>query len=122
MNVNASASDLVRDLKQRVGATATALVARDGAVLHADLPGGTYAETFAIMCATIFGAASTANTELARGVPDRVVIEGADSRTLIVRTGPGPLLVAVVDLGIEPVFALGELLKFASLVDTRPGP
>ena len=78
---------VIKDLKTRIAGIATALVSRDGLVLYADVPAGVYTETFAIMCATILGAAATANTELNRAPPERIVIEGNDSKTIIVGSG-----------------------------------
>ncbi len=116
MNASAHAGHVLRDLNQRIGGAATALVARDGAVLFADLPDGAFAETFAIMCATAFGAAVTANSELGRTAPDRVVFEGPDSRTIIVPSGGHAILVAVVDLSTDLVSASHEIRRFASLL------
>jgi uncharacterized protein len=108
---------VIKDLKNRIDGIATALVSRDGLVLYADVPPGVYTETFAIMCATILGAAATANTELNRAAPDRIVVEGTDSRTIIVGSGKKALLVAVVEHTgnvnkvIDEVTKVAELLK-----------
>jgi hypothetical protein len=107
---------VVKDLKSRIGGIATALVSRDGLVLYADVPAGVYTETFAIMCATILGAAATANTELNRAAPDRIVVEGSDSRTIIVGCGKKSLLVAVIDHQADAAAALGEVAKAADLL------
>ncbi len=109
---------VIKEFKARVGATATALVSRDGLVLFADVPVGVYTETFAIMCATILGAAATANTELNRAPPERIVIEGADSKTLIVSSGKKALLVAVVDHAADTEKVLADLIHTADLVKT----
>ncbi len=109
---------VIRDLKTRIGALATALVSRDGLVLYADVPAGVYTETFAIMCATILGAAATANTELNRSPPEKIVIEGNDSKTIIVGSGKKALLVAVVDQSVDTTKVLGEVTKVAELVKT----
>jgi predicted regulator of Ras-like GTPase activity (Roadblock/LC7/MglB family) len=61
---NASVAPAVQDLRRRAGAIAAALVSRDGMAPYADLPSGGYAETFAIMGATIVGAAATTAFEL----------------------------------------------------------
>jgi predicted regulator of Ras-like GTPase activity (Roadblock/LC7/MglB family) len=60
---------VIKDLKARIGGTATAPVSRDGLILFADVPAGVYTETFALKCATILGAAATANTELNQTPP-----------------------------------------------------
>ncbi len=107
---------VIKDLKARIGGIATALVSRDGLVLYADVPAGVYTETFAIMCATILGAAATANTELNRSPPERIVIEGNDSKTIIVGSGKKALLVAVVDQTADISKVLGEVAKVADLL------
>jgi hypothetical protein len=111
-------NEVVKDLKNRIGAVASALVSRDGLVLSADVPDGVYTETFAIMCATILGAAATANTELSRAPPAHIVVEGPDSKTLIVGSGKKALLVAVVDHDTDTQNTLKELEKVAELVKT----
>lgn len=107
---------VIKDLKTRINGIATALVSRDGLVLYADVPAGVYTETFAIMCATILGAAATANTELNRAPPEKIVIEGNDSKTIIVGSGKKALLVAVVDQSADANRVLAEVGKVAELL------
>ncbi|MCI4324658.1 MAG: roadblock/LC7 domain-containing protein [Thermoplasmata archaeon] len=109
---------VIKDLKTRIGGIAAALVSRDGLVLYADVPAGVYTETFAIMCATILGAAATANTELNRAPPEKIVIEGNDSKTIIVGSGKKALLVAVVDQSADATRVLAEVGKVAELLKT----
>ena len=75
MLATANVSGVVEDLKTRIGGKAAALVSRDWSVLFADLPTGVYTETFAIMCATILGAAATANSELNLAPPERIIAQ-----------------------------------------------
>ncbi|HEV2428813.1 MAG TPA: roadblock/LC7 domain-containing protein [Thermoplasmata archaeon] len=107
---------VIKDLKARISGLATALVSRDGLVLYADVPAGVYTETFAIMCATILGAAATANTELNRAPPERIVVEGNDSKTIIVGCGKKALLVAVIDQAADVQKVLAEVAKVSELV------
>jgi predicted regulator of Ras-like GTPase activity (Roadblock/LC7/MglB family) len=118
MMASGNVGTVIKDLKQRIGGIATALVSRDGLVLFADVPSGVYTETFAIMCATILGAAATANTELSRAPPDRIVIEGNDSKTIVVGSGKKALLVAVVDQNADAQKVLAEATKVAELLKT----
>ncbi|HXQ78859.1 MAG TPA: roadblock/LC7 domain-containing protein [Thermoplasmata archaeon] len=103
----------IHELNARIGGIATALVARNGVVLFADLPAGVPSETFAIMCATLFGAAATAGAELNRRPPDRILIEGSDSTTVLVGKGEKALLVAVVDRSVDLARVLEEVGKLA---------
>jgi predicted regulator of Ras-like GTPase activity (Roadblock/LC7/MglB family) len=107
---------VLEDLRARIEGIATALVARNGTVLYADLPVEVHAETWAIMCATIVGAAVTANGEVGRAPPDRVVLDGADSRTVIVASGTQALLVATVPGCADLARVATELEKFADLL------
>ena len=118
MMATGSVGAVIKDLKSRINGIATALVSRDGLVLYADVPAGVYTETFAIMCATILGAAATANTELNRSPPERIVIEGNDSKTIIVGSGKKALLVAVVDQSADANRVLAEVAKVADLLKT----
>jgi predicted regulator of Ras-like GTPase activity (Roadblock/LC7/MglB family) len=119
MMASANAGAAVRDLHRRISGIATALISRDGQVLFAEVPEGTYVETFAIMCATVMGAAVTANAELSRTPPGRILIEGRDSTTIIVASGRNALLVALVDPKVDSKKVLDELAKFADLLETR---
>jgi predicted regulator of Ras-like GTPase activity (Roadblock/LC7/MglB family) len=116
--VGEDVNEVVKNLKSRIGAIAAALISRDGLVLSADVPTGVYTETFAIMCATILGAAATANTELNRSPPNHIIVDGTDSKTLIVGSGKKALLVAVVNHDTETNGALAELSKVAEAVKT----
>lgn len=120
MMATESVGTVLRDLKSRVGGIATALVARNGVVLSADLPEGVFAETFSVMCATILGAATTASRELSRTDPQRVVFEGPDSTTLIVGAGETALLVVVVDRTADSARVVSEVAKFVDLVSNPP--
>ena len=119
MMASGNVGAVIKDLKSRISGIATALVSRDGLVLYADVPAGVYTETFAIMCATILGAAATANTELNRAPPEKIVIEGNDSKTIIVGSGKKALLVAVVDHTADATKVLSEVGKVAELLKTN---
>lgn len=110
---------VLRDMKTRVAGIATAFVARDGRVISADLPEGVYAETFAIMSATILGAAAAASAELGRTGPGRIVIEGLDTTTVVIGSGEHSLLVAVADSSADPEKLLAEVAKFAGFLTRR---
>jgi predicted regulator of Ras-like GTPase activity (Roadblock/LC7/MglB family) len=84
-------------LREKLHARAAALVRADGSVVVADLPEATYAETFAIMCATVFGAAATALAEVDRPAPDRVRAESSEAQLLLLRAGPAEILGLVLE-------------------------
>lgn len=116
MMASRTVGTVLQDLKGRIDGLAAALVARDGTVLYADLPEGVFAETFAVMCATMVGAGVTAHGELRRGPPERIVIDAADARTVIVSGGTGAILAIVVDLSADLSKVCGEIDKFANLL------
>jgi len=119
---NATPGEMVHDLRTRVHATAAALVARDGRVLYADLPEGTYAETFGVMCATIVGASVTALRELGRAAPDHIAIEGPTSRTLVLLCAPHALLVVVAEPADDPGALLAAARTFAAAMARGSDP
>ena len=116
MMATGNASAVLRDFKTRISAIATALVSLDWVVLCADVPPGAFVDTFAIMCATVLGAATAANMELRRAPPEFVAIEANDSRTIIAGCGAKALLVAMVDPTSDRTTVLREVAKFAELL------
>ena len=107
----------LRALRQSCGAIASAVISRDGLVIAADVPEGVSMETFAIMCATLMGAASTANSELRVGTPLHVVVESEAAKMLVVGAGRKALIVAVVGrkgdatLALKKLDELGDTIK-----------
>ncbi|WP_231844823.1 roadblock/LC7 domain-containing protein [Methanocella arvoryzae] len=90
------------------GIEASAVVSRDGFILHSEMQAGEEEKaTFAAMAAAVLGAAETVTSELKQGVPRRVIIESGDHRLIEVGAGPMALLVAMVG----PKTTLAEALK-----------
>ena len=106
----------LRSLRQSCGAMASAVISRDGLVIAADLPEGVSMETFAIMCATLLGAASTANSELKVGTPRHVVVESEDAKMVVVGAGRKALIVAVVGRKADTSVALRKLDEMADTI------
>ncbi len=103
----------LRGLRASCGAMASAVVSRDGLVIAADLPEGVSMETFAIMCATLLGAASTANSELKVGIPQNVLVESEDAKMILVGAGRKALLVTVLGKKGDASLALKKLDEIA---------
>ncbi len=120
--VNASPGAVVGAIAQRLGAWGSALVARDGRVLGADLPTCECVEAFGVMCATVLGAATAALRELGRSGPEHVVVEGADSRAVIVASGGSALLVALFDRTVELERVVDPLVQAAAALASRDVP
>ncbi|MDQ1372171.1 MAG: uncharacterized protein QG582_1086 [Candidatus Thermoplasmatota archaeon] len=106
----------LRALRQSCGSIASAIISRDGLVIAADLPEGVSMDTFAIMCATLIGAASTANSELRVGTPMSVLVESEDSKLVVVGAGRKALIVTVLPSRGDPAAAKRELLKLSDTI------
>jgi predicted regulator of Ras-like GTPase activity (Roadblock/LC7/MglB family) len=117
MMATANVRTVLEDIKSRVNGIAVALVSHDGRLLSAHMPAGAYTETFAVMCATIFGAAAAGNAELRRAPPERVVVEGGDSKTIVARADGNALLVVVVDGSRDLPQVLDWIAKFAGVLE-----
>ena len=75
-----------------------AVVTRDGNMVEYELPDGVHVETFAVMCATVFGAAITAKMEMNLKPLERIIVESEDNDTiLVVPKGEKHLIVVVVN-------------------------
>ncbi len=107
----------LRSLRSSCGALASAVISRDGLVIAGDVPEGVPMETFAIMCATLLGAASTAHSELHIGTPNHVVVDSADAKMIVSGAGRKALVVTVIgkngnaDLALKKLNEIAETLK-----------
>lgn len=106
----------LRGLRQSCGAIASAVISRDGLVIAADVPEGVSMETFAIMCATLLGAASTAHSELRISTPQHVLVEGEDAKMLLVGAGRKALIVSVIGRKGDADLALKRLNELADTI------
>ena len=88
--------EILRELKKAGGVEASAVVSRDGILMASDIPDDVHGETFAIMSATMLGAAITANSELRKKLPERIIVESDDGRTIVAGAGEKSLLVVSV--------------------------
>ncbi len=79
----------------RKGARGVAVLDKDGTHVASNLPGNINQNTFSIMCATVMGAAKTANSELDRKPLDKVTIDSED-RTIIMMNAGRKLVLAVI--------------------------
>jgi len=97
-----SLEEIVRKTREACGASALAVVSRDGAIIAADMPREVAKETFSIMCATILGAGMTAANELGKTPPSRVVLDSEDLQIMILESGKRSMVVAVLPPGSDP--------------------
>ncbi len=85
-------------------------------MIAADLPEGVSMETFAIMCATLLGAASTAHSELRISTPQHVMVEGEDAKMILVGAGRKALIVSVIGRKGDSNAALKKLNELAETI------
>jgi uncharacterized protein len=92
----------IEDLKTALDAVAVAIVSDDGRMLHSALPSGVSADSFAVMSATIVGAAATVSSDLKQTPPDHIVTRGNDFTMVLARFDSESLLVTVVSAAADP--------------------
>ncbi len=88
---------ILKDLKSVGDIEASAIVSRDGLLIAADISQNVNADAFAAMTATMLGAAETATSELGKGIPDRVIVEGKEGKIIATGAGPKALLVVMTN-------------------------
>jgi len=111
MNLREMLEKVLRDLKSAGDVESRAVVSRDGLLIAADISQNVNAEAFAAMTATMLGAAETATSELGRGVPDRVIVEGENGKIIATGAGSKALLVAMTGPKANLGLILLELSK-----------
>ncbi len=107
-----SLDELLVSLRKECGATASAVVSRDGLIVASDLPPEVSQETFSIMCAAIMGAGLTAITELGKSSPTHITLDSEDIRLALYAAGR-KMMVAIVlppDADMKAVRRSAELI------------
>ena len=106
--------ELLQSLRKNSGVSGSALISRDGVVIASDCPEDVANESFAIMCATVMGAANTINTELKMSELENIIIYSNDGKIVLKGAGRKNLLVVIIDNSypIETVTS-----KMAEIVD-----
>lgn len=78
-----------------------ALVSREGLPVASKLPNAVHEETFAIMSATMLGAAATVNNELRGDEPEFITVKAAAFETFLSGVTKDLLVVLIVPNGTE---------------------
>jgi predicted regulator of Ras-like GTPase activity (Roadblock/LC7/MglB family) len=110
----------IEELKTSVEAVAVAIVSDDGRMLQGALPSGVSDESFAVMSATIVGAAATVSSDLKQTPPDHIIIRGNDFTMIVARFDAGSLLVTVVGTAADPDQLTHRIDEFVT--SQRPAP
>ena len=103
---------LISELKAKTGAVAAALVSTDGRLLGSSLPSDVYGDLFAMMCATIAGAASTVSAELQKTPPEHIVLKGKEFNAVLARCSSESFVVAVVEPNADVRRTVTEVSRF----------
>ena len=111
----------LRDLRQENASIHWAFLTRDGVVITQELPEGVHHETFAIMCATMLGAAHTLNSEFPEGEIERIVVEAGRYRVLVVGVDQNTLVAFVVPRNLDVSSLLVYLQKIKKQADKVEG-
>ncbi len=109
--------DVLKHIRETIGAEGAAIIGRDGLIISADMPTGVIVETFAIMCATIIGASVTANSEVHNRIPDRVVITSSEGNILMCGAGKKAILVVVVGPSVPMQIVIQEMKRAADKIE-----
>lgn len=112
LSLSAPALAPIDELMASLNAVAIAIVSDDGRMLQSALPSGVSAETFAVMSATIVGAAATVSSDLKQIPPDHIVIRGSDFTTILARFDATSLLVTVVGASTDVDKLMHRIDKF----------
>jgi len=107
----------LREMRQENASVHWAFLTRDGVVISQELPEGVHHETFAIMCATMLGAAHTLNSEFPEGEIERIVIEAGRYRVLVVGLDQNTLVAFVVPRNLDVSAILVYLQKLKKTAD-----
>jgi len=99
---------VISELRKAAKLEAVAIVSRDGILIAADIPPEVHGETFAIMSATMLGAAITANSELGMNMPSMVTVGSDDGTTIVAGAGMNSLLVLSFKGGNKPDLKMVE--------------
>jgi predicted regulator of Ras-like GTPase activity (Roadblock/LC7/MglB family) len=102
----------LRELREGNPAVHWAIMSRDGVVMHAELPDGVHHETFAIMCATMLGAALTLNSEFPEGDVERIIVEAGRYRVIVIGLDLERLMAIIVPRNMD----LSSLLVYIQKV------
>ncbi len=93
-----------------IGVIGAALVRRDGTLEEANLPENIDKETFSIMCATIYGGATTVYSELNYKEPLNIIVYGKELNLVLFPNSSRDFWVIMIPTSIDPVKAREEFV------------
>lgn len=94
--------NIVNELQSSNIVNAAAVIRRDGVLIASNLPSDFQErEIFAMMSATILGAAKKISTKHALGLPSRIIVKAHEGYIVISGAGTKALLVCFINEGLE---------------------
>lgn len=94
--------NIVNELQSSNIVNAAAVIRRDGILMASNLPSDfKEREIFAMMSATILGAAKKISTKHALGLPSRIIVKAHEGYIVISSAGTKALLVCFINEGLE---------------------
>ncbi|MGC8663470.1 MAG: hypothetical protein ACP5SF_03080 [Thermoplasmata archaeon] len=96
---------------KELGLVAATLIRRDGTLIEGVLPEYVDKETFSIMCATVFGGASTAYDELHFKDPELLTIFSSEGNLIMFPNGPRDFYALISPAGSDPVKIKNEFVE-----------
>lgn len=111
VSVISELNEIVTDLKATKVVDAVAVIRRDGILMASNFPQYSMGnEVFAMMSATIIGAAKNITQKSSMGMPSRITIHTKDGNIIIASAGPKALLVCLIKDSKDPSL-LSEALE-----------
>jgi predicted regulator of Ras-like GTPase activity (Roadblock/LC7/MglB family) len=94
--------NIVNELQSSNTVNAAAVIRRDGVLIASNLPSNfKEKDVFAMMSATILGAAKNISTKHALGMPSRIIVETHSGNIVISDAGSKALIVCLISKGLE---------------------
>lgn len=93
-----------------IGLIGAALIRRDGTLQESLLPENIDKETFSIMCATIYGGATTVYSEMNYKEPPNIIIYGKEINLVLFPNSSRDFWVLLTPTGIDPAKAREEFI------------
>ncbi len=109
--------DFVNELRSNIHISSAAIIRRDGVIMASNLPADfKERDVFAMLSATILGAAWNISTEHSLGSPSRIIVETKEGKIVISEAGKGALLVCLVSGGLDKSGFLDSLTAYEDKV------
>lgn len=100
---------ILTDVKRSGDIVECAVVSRDGLLIASDISEDVDGRTLAAMTATMVSTAETSTSEIASGIPDKVIVETPTGKIVVTGAGSNALLVCTTQANVELGLVLLEV-------------